>query len=518
MDLAVTEAPQNEFVAAVIKDVKESSSKSKVVLKAGELKELLGQGEEGIEPCTRKECVTIVRKILETQGRNKAERNDILATEDMLTHEIQSAEQDSTMLEEELAVANNESKRLEMTLSHLKEQLSKLTKTCKDLQHERDEFSNKVMVIETERQRWVRKLQLADAALQDCIWRGVTSINAHALSSDEHDHNLAKSLRIVQASPATIKEADSVCGTDYKNMVKQGMLDVTEYPTTATTELTTGSAFGTLPFFIQQQVLAASANNSVRSNRSGKSKTVPNPQNYSSNQSLDGNASVMSGLTYGSAKTSTFKDFKRSMAASRSVGGGTEKSRFFANQIESYNNARGKKGSKKLPKLSGSQSVGGGSKSLRNGTFGAFTNPMDGGIILDLPPGTFKGYTPSGSPNRGRQARTANGVNIRTSSTVSTSQSNSVRFSADQGGLGLTGTTEMGENSDDEMQLDSLDGSTTNQSMGEYGSELGSSTSLGMCVVLYCMVLVYVCFCAVMYVMCLSIYYYCFLFVFYLFL
>jgi hypothetical protein len=481
LDLAVTEPPQNEFVAAIIKDVKETASKSKVVLKAGELKELLGQGEEGIEPCTRKECVTIVRKILETQGRNKAERNDILGTEDMLTHEIQSAEQDATMLEEELAVANNESKRLELTLSHLKEQLAKLTKTCKDLQHERDEFSNKVMVIETERQRWVRKLQLADAALQDCIWRGVTSINAHALSSDDHDHNLAKSLRIVQASPATIKEADSVCGTDYKNMVKSGMLDVTEYPTTATTELTTGSAFNTLPFFIQQQILGSSGNNSVRSNRSAKSKTLP--QNFSSNQSLDGNASVMSALTYGSANTSSFKSFKRGMAGSHSVGGGSEKTRYFKNQIQAYNNAHGvKKNTKKLPKLSSSQSLGGGggSRSLRNGAFGAFTNPMDGGIVLDLPPGTFKGYTPTGSPiNRDRRSRMSNNGN-RTASTVSTSLSkpSSVRFSADQG-LGLTGTVDMGDNnnSDDEMQLDSLDGSMSTKNM-EYGHELGSTNSL----------------------------------------
>lgn len=486
LDLATTEPPQNEFVAAITKDLKETASKSKVVLKAGELKELLGQGEEGIEPCTRKECVTIVRKILETQGRNKAERNDILATEDMLTHEIQSAEQDSTMLEEELAVANNESKRLEMTLSHLKEQLAKLTKTCKDLQHERDEFSNKVMVIETERQRWVRKLQLADAALQDCIWRGVTSVNAHSLASDEHDHNLAKSLRIVQASPATIKEADSVCGTDYKNMVKQNMLDITEYPTTATTELTTGSAFGTLPYFIQQQILSSSASNSVRSNRTSKlNKTAP--MSFSMSKSLDDNASVVSALTVGSSSTSNFKNFKRSIAGHGGSLSGTEKSRFFQNQIEAYSNShKEKKSIKKLPKLSGSQSVGGGSKSLRNGAFGAFTNPMNGGIILDLPPGTYKGYTPSGSPNRDRRVRTANADNNghRSSNTVSTSQSNkpnSVRFSSNQS-IGM-GSADMGigvggENSDDEMQLDSLDGSTTMGGGMDYSSEMGSSSSL----------------------------------------
>ena len=49
---------------------------------------IIGQNEEGVEPCTRKECVAIVRRILETQGRNKAERNDILGTEDMLMHEL----------------------------------------------------------------------------------------------------------------------------------------------------------------------------------------------------------------------------------------------------------------------------------------------------------------------------------------------------------------------------------------------------------------------------------------------
>lgn len=118
----------------------------KVAIKAGDLKELLGGTEEGVEPCARKECVAVVRKIIEAQARNKGERNDILATCDMVMNEIQTADQDNVMLEEELVVANGETKRLEVTLNHLKDQMTKLQKTCKDLQHERDEFSNKVRV------------------------------------------------------------------------------------------------------------------------------------------------------------------------------------------------------------------------------------------------------------------------------------------------------------------------------------------------------------------------------------
>ena len=102
------------------------------------------QAEEGVKPCMRPECKEVMRAILESQERNRREREGILEESKALVAEIQQTEQLILLAESEGKVCLAEGAQIEKSLAQLEGIKDELERQKHEQAKERDELNNKV--------------------------------------------------------------------------------------------------------------------------------------------------------------------------------------------------------------------------------------------------------------------------------------------------------------------------------------------------------------------------------------
>lgn len=106
----------------------------------------LPPGKEVMEPCERPECKDVIEKILETQGSNEEEREEIVRLCEEAVVETELVEESCKGLEEQAKSTNQEGVALEDTLQQLVEKLEKYEKRLAAQIQEKDELNNKVLI------------------------------------------------------------------------------------------------------------------------------------------------------------------------------------------------------------------------------------------------------------------------------------------------------------------------------------------------------------------------------------
>jgi hypothetical protein len=104
----------------------------------------LPQPEEGVKPCLRLDCKEVIRQILTSNKRNRAERDDISYESMILGRELEENIQVSLSKEGILKEMATESDSLSFKLKDVKESLMKMSEKKSALDQERDELNNKV--------------------------------------------------------------------------------------------------------------------------------------------------------------------------------------------------------------------------------------------------------------------------------------------------------------------------------------------------------------------------------------
>eukprot|EP01035_Chromulina_nebulosa_P030732 gene30732-40867_t len=126
---------------------------------------------EGSAPCTRPGCVAVVRAIIELQAKNYNEKLEIEDEYHRLLDELVQAENQVASAESKLEKLNEIGNQLEVKLGQLMQNVETLEKKKENLQNERSDINNKIMVSETESHKITRKLERAQKALADAMWR-----------------------------------------------------------------------------------------------------------------------------------------------------------------------------------------------------------------------------------------------------------------------------------------------------------------------------------------------------------
>ena len=99
---------------------------------------------EGVEPCKRVDCKAVVKSILESQSKNREERDDLMLDIEHLMTELQNTERENSAMEEKLHFNTRLTTQFEATLQHLNMQIDRLENRKVELQHEKEELGNKV--------------------------------------------------------------------------------------------------------------------------------------------------------------------------------------------------------------------------------------------------------------------------------------------------------------------------------------------------------------------------------------
>lgn len=323
----------------------------KIEVNAEALKDL-PSAAEGVEPCKRLDCKTVVRMILESQSRSRIERDDISADIDTALRKTQELEQENVNLEGKVSLTNRVNEQLEATLSHLSANIVKLEASKLELQHEREEFTNKMMVTETEKQSWLRQLQIAEKAHADAMWRGKTDSNSTTAGVIKKPD-----LEIKRKSSRFVDDAHSVANTTYGSLgsVRGGVVDYSEMPGRSITS--------SVPDFLKTKLLPPKP-------------SIPLTQNTSEEVSVMMSSSRHSGSW--SAQSKLFTHHSRKTIRYQGSTVATLDGSAHLTPLELSSSEKAQKRVNKLHKDS--------------------SNPF-----LQLPPGAYVGYTPSGSPrNRSR--------------------------------------------------------------------------------------------------------------------
>lgn len=120
--------------------------KIKVQINPDLLQDPLFQNDGG-EACSKKACQEVIKNILESQSRNKIEREEIIEEFDRLNADLQQNEQVNEALESRLNELQRDGSQLEYTLAHLNSVLNKLEKIKSELLGEKDSFNGRVSEI-----------------------------------------------------------------------------------------------------------------------------------------------------------------------------------------------------------------------------------------------------------------------------------------------------------------------------------------------------------------------------------
>mmetsp|Transcript_36104 Transcript_36104/g.36782 ORF Transcript_36104/g.36782 Transcript_36104/m.36782 type:complete len:499 (-) Transcript_36104:130-1626(-) len=311
-------------------------------------------GDGTAKPCIRPECKEVIRKIGEAQDRNMRERDHILAESKRLLTELDQSEQILSMIETEQKQLTLDSSQLEKTLAQIGESFKNLEEQKREQQQERDELNNKVMTFEAEKQRWSGRLQRAEEALADMLWkRDASSKEEEEGGKIQPQLQIVAPRRVRRNSNGHIdpsgdrgrekeKEVNDEERTDYSVLVRPDVLDYCELP------LRSASSAASVR---QIRRLAASASGS-QSRRGPVSLARTSLSSLTSHGDMDYLGRGPSSYKSGSIPATPV----RHLNAIRNPTPGKHKH------------------SKRKP----------------------LTNPLDGSLLLDLPDGAYRGYTPSG--------------------------------------------------------------------------------------------------------------------------
>ncbi len=163
--------------------IEKKSAESQETNLYAEIVKDLAKTEEGLKPCTKFECKEVIRKILNSNKRNKEEREDIMIEMDNISSEEKQSEGLLSSLEETMTNLVSEADRLENTKVDIARKLSGLENKTKAYEKEKDELMSKIMVMETEKQRWKSLSQELEVQLSDLMWRGKKSPTTRVSSS-----------------------------------------------------------------------------------------------------------------------------------------------------------------------------------------------------------------------------------------------------------------------------------------------------------------------------------------------
>lgn len=293
--------------------------------------------------CTKKGCQEIVRKILESQSRNKFEREEIQEIIDELNAESSTYDQTSELLDTKLAELGSIGTQLENTCNHLLGQFQKLERVKNELIIEKDGFNAKLMVSETEKQHANREHQEAEKELASTLWRSSKISSSKSSATTSSFDSLTSSQFIIKKSdPRSISSGSSIASTSYNKLARCDIVDYIERPPN----------LHSLPIFLQDKL----DNSSTRSN-----------------QSLS---------FYSSAGSSTL--LSKSIRSKHSFGGD--------------------KRSKSVNALFLGQQGGGGGRVGSPSSRDNIQAIRSDNPHLHLPADAFRGYTPTGSPTYRQQA------------------------------------------------------------------------------------------------------------------
>lgn len=185
----------------------------------------INESGEKIKPCMRPDCKDVIRKIADSQERNSIERDKILKEMKKLIAELEQTEQFILLTEGEQKQLTLENNQIEKTYLKLGEKLKTLEKKIIEHHQERDELNNKVMMIESEKQRWTGRLQRAEAALAEMLWKGEASEKESI--SEKRAGGVAHVFINFKADKSRRNEEE----TDvYSICVRPDMLDICELP------------------------------------------------------------------------------------------------------------------------------------------------------------------------------------------------------------------------------------------------------------------------------------------------
>lgn len=294
------------------------------------------------KPCARPECKEVVRKIAEQQEKNMRERDHILGESKKLLEELEQTEQLLVMAEGEQTQLAKESIYLDKSLAQVGQSLDSLEIRKHEQQQERDELVNKVMMIETEKQKWVGRLQRAEEALAEMLWKGDS---AKQPSDPEAEPRFSSSPIRFARRPRTSAAFSESTVTDYSPFVRPDIIDSSERPRRAVTSV------------------------GVRLPMSGKSFEGSQSSRITSRDLC----SAGGGIGFGGSLASDFE-----MGMSRTFGSTTS--------------SRSMMSGTGFPAMAPLRMTTPGLHGARQ----PLTSPVDGSLILALPKGAFKGYTPTG--------------------------------------------------------------------------------------------------------------------------
>lgn len=184
---------------------------------------------EGSAPCTRPACQIVVKSINELQYKNHIEKLEIEDEYHRLLEELVQSEQQVLAAEHKLEKLNEVGNQLELKLGQLMQNVETLEKNKENLQNERSDINNKIMVSETESHKISRKLERAQKALADAMWR---KKKQDQLENVEAGLSLASSIiseqPIKQANAKDIAIALELYKTGYNKLAKVNVVDFNE--------------------------------------------------------------------------------------------------------------------------------------------------------------------------------------------------------------------------------------------------------------------------------------------------
>lgn len=191
---------------------------------------------EGEEPCTKIPCQVVLRQLVELQLKNQIEKLEIEDKYEGLLEDLKIAEQEIVAAESKLDKANEIGNLLEVKASNLQVKVETLEKSRDSLTTERSEITQKVMIMEIERQKMTRRLEQAQKALSDAMWRKKKAAKQQEVADG---YSLATSViseyPIVHASAKVVSAANSVASTPYDRLARGVVRDYIERPPTVKT-------------------------------------------------------------------------------------------------------------------------------------------------------------------------------------------------------------------------------------------------------------------------------------------
>ena len=229
----------------------------------------------------------------------------------------------------------------------------------------------KLMMLEAEKQRWSGRLQRAEEALADVLWkRDSANQNANNLQNQKAA-TLTSSINFKPAHPRrridSLSDTETDCLT-YYSLASQGMLDISE--------LSQRKISSALSMPVSRRMTGASMGSAGESSLKTRQSRNSRTPSTSYRHKLAGIG--IAGSISGRASSLTSLSFSRNSKT--------------ANSISSVSHR-------------------------------PLTNPKDGSLILQLPnPEAYKGYTPTGAPvNRERAGRRSLDASDASSSHMSVS-------------------------------------------------------------------------------------------------